>query len=400
VKILHVGKYFSPFRGGLENYMHDLMVALGKRGVSTAALVHRHTRSLRTLDETFSAGGQSFQVVRTGAIARILFTPISPAFTWRLRRLIRSFEPDILHLHLPNPSAFWALTLPSARRIPWIVHWHSDVVTSTHNWPMKLMYLLYRPIEQALLKRADVIVVTSARYRDSSVPLKRWKSKCHAVAPGLDTSRFAGTGAENPTTREDTPGQAPALRVLAVGRLTYYKGIRYLIEAAAKFDGLRLDLVGKGDQADALKARVAELKLNDRVRFHSGLSDPELAQQLARCDCLCLPSIERTEAFGMVLLEAMYFSKATVISDVPGSGMGWIVDHGVTGVKVKPADADALAAAFRLLAADRDELKKMGQRGREKFDQKFEINNAAGGIMDLYLSIIPGEAAPIGQQHS
>jgi glycosyltransferase involved in cell wall biosynthesis len=114
------------------------------------------------------------------------------------------------------------------------------------------------------------------------------------------------------------------------------------------------------------------------------LDDAELVQQMLQCDCLCLPSIERTEAFGMVLLEAMHFGKATVISDVPGTGMGWVVDDGITGIKVPPANADALAEAFRRLAANDEELLSMGQQGKNKFDQQFEINHAVEGLLEIY----------------
>lgn len=102
------------------------------------------------------------------------------------------------------------------------------------------------------------------------------------------------------------------------------------------------------------------------------------------CDCLCLPSVERTEAFGMVLLEAMYFGKATIVSDVEGSGMGWVVDDGITGSKVRPADAGALAGAFRTLTTNREELNRMGQRGKEKFNKQFEINHAVEKLVDIY----------------
>jgi rhamnosyl/mannosyltransferase len=170
--------------------------------------------------------------------------------------------------------------------------------------------------------------------------------------------------------------------------LTYYKGFRYLIEAAAKVPNIHVNLVGLGEQAEQLKALVASLKLQDRVTFHGTLSDSQLAQQMERCDCLCLPSIERTEAFGMVLLEAMFFSKATIIGDVEGSGMGWVVDDGVTGIKVKPEDADALADALRRLAANRAELKHMGQRGKQKFDEQFEINHAVAPLVDIYQQVM------------
>ena len=393
--------------------MRDAMVALGRRGVECAALVHHHTLSLKTSFEVFNVDGQRFQVVRVGRWAKLLFTPISPGFPWHLRRLIKTFKPDILHLHLPNPSVFWALLLPSARRIPWLVHWHADVITTSQNWQMKLFYRLYQPFERAVLRRARAIVATSLPYRDSSMPLQAWLDKCHVVPLGVDVERFVG-GSSSACGRDELVWEGAAccsrlydqqnnrdeqahpsytqtrpLQILAVGRLTYYKGFRYLIEAAAKTPDIHVNLVGHGDQAKQLKALAASLKVQDRVTFHGILSDSELAQQMTQADCVCLPSIERTEAFGMVLLEAMHFGKATVVSDVPGSGMGWIIDDGVTGLKVKPADADALAAAFERLGANREELARMGERGKEKFDRQFEINHAVESLMKLYQQILP-----------
>ena len=377
--------------------MRDAMVALKRRGVKSAALVHQHSLSFRTQDESFVADGHQFQVARTGLWARLLFTPISPAFPWHLRRLIKAFKPDILHLHMPNPSVFWALALPSARRIPWVIHWHADVITSAQDWRMKFFYKLYQPFEHAVLKHAKAIVATSPPYRDSSKPLAKWPSKCHVVPLGVDVERFgkqdihAGgassqrcSSAKSENRRETHLPQTRLLQVLAVGRLTYYKGFQYLIEAAAQVPDIHINLVGHGDQADQLRALAASLNLQDRVTFHGILSDAELALQMAQCDCLCLPSIERTEAFGMVLLEAMYFGKTVVISDVPGSGMGWIVDDGITGIKVPPADAGALAEAFRQLTADHNDLIRMGQRGKEKFDQQFEINHAVEDLVEIY----------------
>jgi glycosyltransferase involved in cell wall biosynthesis len=385
LKILHIGKYFSPFSGGLENYMRDAIVALGQRGVESAALVHRHALSLKTQKEIFEASGQQFQLVRTGMWARLLFTPISPTFPWHLRSLIKSFRPDVLHLHLPNPSAFWALALPSARRIPWVVHWHADVITAAQGWKMKLFYKFYQPFERAVLKRAKTVVCTSEPYRDSSLPLKDWQSKCQVVPLGVDVERFKHEPPEEGSASNEGPASpTPLLQVLAVGRLTYYKGFSYLIEAAAQTPGIHIDLIGHGDEAGQLKKLTTSLKLEKRVTFHGILSDAELAQRMVGCDCLCLPSIERTEAFGMVLLEAMYFGKPTIISDVEGSGMGWVVDDGLTGIKVKPADADSLASALSSLAIDPESAVEMGQAGRKKFDEKFEISHAIEELVTIY----------------
>ena len=367
--------------------MRDAMVALARRGIASVALVHRHGLSLRTQEEIFTASGYKFPLTRTALWARFLFTPISPGFPWRLRKIIRTAKPDILHLHMPNASVFWALLLPSARRIPWVVHWHADVVTSAQGRWMKLFYKLYQPFEYAVLKRATSIVATSLPYQETSQPLKQWLSKCYVVPLGVDTERYSATTSSknaNGDVAPPDPSTTPTLQVLAVGRLTYYKGFRYLIEAAAQVPGIHINLVGRGELTEELKEQAASLGLQEKVSFLSTLSDEELAHQMKTCDCLCLPSIERTEAFGMVLLEAMYFGKATIIGDVKGSGMGWVVDDGVTGIKVKPADADALAGAINRLATDRSELADMGKRGKEKFSRQFEINHAVEGLVSVY----------------
>ena len=253
---------------------------------------------------------------------------------------------------------------------------------------MRLFYRLYRPFEYAVLKHAATIVATSPPYRDSSSALRIWLHKCQVVPLGVDPERFGTPVGAVPRSKGTAPatnrGEAPLVHVLAVGRLTYYKGFRYLVEAAAEVPGIHVNLVGTGEQEEQLEALTASLNIRDRVTFHGALGDEQLAQQMMACDCLCLPSVERTEAFGMVLLEAMHFGKATIVGDVEGSGMGWLVDDGITGIKVKPADTGSLAEAFKVLTASREELERMGRKGKNKFDQQFEINHAVAGLVDIY----------------
>ncbi len=90
-------------------------------------------------------------IYRAPCYGRLLYAPISPTFPFWLARAIREFQPDLLHLHLPNTSAFWALLVPAARRLPWVIHWHADVVASTIDRRLALAYRLYRPFEQRLL---------------------------------------------------------------------------------------------------------------------------------------------------------------------------------------------------------------------------------------------------------
>ena len=377
MRVLHIGKYFPPYVGGMETYLRDLMTEQSREGIVSSALVHRSELSLTSRNETYVSAGEALSVTRAAVWARMLFTPTSPIFPLLMHRMIRREQPEILHLHMPNPSVFWALLLPSAKSLPWVVQWHSDVLASKHSLGLRIFYKLYRPLERAVLRHSMTIIASSPPYLKSSEALAPFEEKCTVIPLGLDTGHLC---AGQMKTRSDTQ----RLRVLAIGRMTYYKGFEYLIRAAQLTEKVEVRLVGSGELEESLKRLAKELRVQDRVTFLGTASDKQIGQEYANCDCLCLPSIERTEAFGLVLLEAMYFSKATVVSDVPGSGMGWIVDHGVTGVKVPVSSPEGLADAFRQIQRDRGNLSRLGRNGRRKFDQMFHISQSAGQISSVY----------------
>ena len=401
MKVLHVGKFFHPHKGGLEFYMRDTLVEFARRGVECAALVHQHEAGAGDSDEVYATGSAKIRVVRAAVQFNLLFTPFSRSFRGLLKRFLDEFRPDVLHLHLPNPSVFWVLANTRAKQIPWVIQWHSDVVAAT--WPMKVAYAAYRPFEKRLLERAAAVVVSSQTYLDASEPLADYRDKCHVVPLGIDTGRYAQyeqAAAEDragPKALDQNRGQSSSatqsppqpLNILAVGRLTYYKGFRYLLDAVARVPNVRLTLVGTGDESDDLRQRAKKLGITDRVEFTGGLDDAGLVRAFQACDCLCLPSIERTEAFGVVLLEAMYFGKPILSSRLPGSGMNWIVEDGVNGLKFEPANVDSLADALQRMAADNEARSRMGAAGRAKFEAEFTIERSVDGLANVYSSL-PG----------
>lgn len=385
LRVLHLGKYFPPHRGGMETYLRDLLTALIEMGVHATTLVHASKAGLRTRETPAESYAGPPRVVRAATLGTLMFTPISPAFPWQLWRLLRQEQPDMLHLHLPNVSAFWALLLPAARRVPWVIHWHADIPLDIRQRGIRWLYYLYRPLESALLRRASVIISTSPPYRDASIPLSRWRDKCRVVPLGLrDPITDTAPGNSHPPLKRTEPAGHNALRVLAVGRLTYYKGFDVLLDAVARCPNVHLDLVGDGELRSALQRRLTDKGLASRVTLHGPLDDLSLEKLWKHSDCLCLPSIERTEAFGMVLLEAMARSKPCIATSVNGSGMAWVVEHGRTGLVVPPDSAEAIAEAFVSLAADRDLLSRMGQAGRARFEENFRIQASAAGILRVY----------------
>ncbi len=384
MRILHVGKYYPPFAGGMEHFLADLLPALQTQGITAAALVHDEQPRRRGQWPTPDA---AIPIYRTPCHGRLLYAPISPAFPFWLNRAIREFRPDLLHLHLPNTSAFWALAIPAARRLPWIVHWHADVVASLLDRRLALAYQLYRPFEQRLLAASRAVIATSPPYLDASSALELWRARCHVIPLGLDPNRILDPAPAARRRAEALWGDT-RFRVLAIGRLTYYKGHDILIRAAAELPDSRILIVGTGERRARLKSLIESLGLGEQVRLPGFQPETDLNALLGSCDVLCLPSLERTEAFGLVLLEAMRFGKPVVVGDIPGSGAGWVTRQAGHGLLVPPGDPVKLAAALRELQTDPARRATLGQAGLAALREHFEIRPIAAAITALYREIV------------
>lgn len=384
MRVLHVGKYYPPYAGGMENFLGDLLPALERRGVRTGALVHNHRGGWERGEDR---PGQPW-LLRVPTRGTLLYAPVSPAFPRALRQSLREFRPDLLHCHMPNTSVFWALGIAAAGRIPWIVHWHADVVASRIDRRMRLAYPLYRVPEGRVLRRARAVVASSPPYLDSSGPLRPWKAKCRVVPLGLDPGRLKPPAAGALQEAERSWGGTDGLRVLSVGRLTYYKGHDVLVRAAARVPAVRAVIVGTGSEEAGLRRLIARQGVPERVALVGLLSHDALNAMLATCDVLCLASKERTEAFGLVLLEAMRYERPVVAGAIPGSGVGWVVEDGKTGFLVEPGDDEALAGALARMAADPDRRRAMGRAAGRRFFERFHIDRIAEAMSALYTDVL------------
>lgn len=371
MRILHIGKYYAPERGGIERSMQDLAESSVARGNHVAALVHQRPGTWRHATGT-RAG---VEVHRVGCYGALLYTPLSPGFPFQLRRVLAAFKPDLLHLHLPNPSSFAALLLAQARRLPWVVHWHADVPADAPDWRLRAAYRAYRPFEQAMLRRARAIIATSQPYLDASSALAPWRSKVSVVPLGIGPA---------PAALATEPWPLPTgLRLLAVGRLSRYKGFDVLLAALVQVPDASLVLVGAGECERELRAQALELGLQDRVGFAGALDDDRLASAYASADALVLPSIDRGEAFGLVLLEAMRAGLPAVASEVAGSGIGFVVEDGKCGLLVPPRDAGALASALSRLE-DPALRARMGTAAHARWADAFTLEREADRVHAIY----------------
>lgn len=384
--VLHVGKFYPPHHGGMEVFLADLITAQRAQGIDAAALVHGQPEP-----------DDPPWLVRVPVQCHLLHAPMAIGFRTALARALKQFQPDVLHLHMPNNSVFWALTLADARALPWVVHWHSDVVVSQIRPAVALAYRLYRPFEQAVLERAVRIIATSPPYLQASEPLQHWYDKCAVIPLGLQLTSAPDTATETTSATEALARhwQPDTLRLLSIGRLTYYKGFETLIAAVATMPalpGVELLIAGSGELHGPLQALIdAHTPPGQpaRIRLLGSVSGADKTALLQSCDVFCLASRERTEAFGMVLLEAMAHARPCIVSALAGSGMPWVVESTGAGQLVPVEDIPAWQAAIAQWQQQPALRRPYGLAGQRALHQRFSIDACAHAVTAQYRLAAP-----------
>lgn len=185
----------------------------------------------------------------------------------------------------------------------------------------------------------------------------------------------------------DTGKKNPPL-VLSVGRFTYYKGFEYLIRAAAMIPEAEFIIAGSGPEHRRISEEVEKLGLSERVSLPGHITDQELFSLMQKASVFCLPSIDRAEAFGVVLLEAMRYGIPIVSTNISGSGTGWVNKHGSTGIVVPPADSQALKIAIKTIISAPQQAQRYGQAGKARLENNFKIDQISSQIDYIYQSVI------------
>ena len=366
--IVHFGKYYFPDAGGIES----VTISLAKG----AALVG-HAVSVVCFEKTPASKKEIIDGVKVirAPIAKLLASqPLG--FQYFLQCLSASKKADVVHLHAPNMlGALCALFIPSRTRL--LVHWHSDVLNKG------ALGKILRPLESALLRRANSIVTTSQVYADASETLSPFKDKITVVPIGVPDAKHVGSDSQLPEALESQIGSRKI--VLAVGRLVPYKGFDVLIRAAQQLikDSVVV-IVGGAPLHQELQQAIAHGGVEDRVLLAGRLSDAALHALFERATIYCLPSTYRAEAFGVVLLEAMTYGLPIVASDIPGSGVPWVNQHGVSGLNVPIGEEKALAEACNQILGSEELRSKLSKGARQRFLAEFTEDVSVKRMMSVY----------------
>jgi glycosyltransferase involved in cell wall biosynthesis len=363
LRVLQVGKFYPPHRGGMESHLHALCGEL-RESVDVEVLVACEGR--RTAVEVLD----SVQVTRVGTLFDFAAAPVCPG----LVRRIRESRADIVHLHWPHPTALLAY-LASGHAGRLVLTYHSDVVRQ------KVLGGLFWPVLRRVLERADAVIAASPGYVESSPVLRRFGAKCRVIPFGVPLAQFDRADAAEVARLRAQFG--PRV-VLGVGRLIYYKGFEHLVRAMKEVDG-RLLIVGEGPLRGALEREAERAGVAGRVTFLGHVR--EVAPLYHAADVFALPSVARSEAFGIVQLEAMACGKPVVNTSLD-TGVTFVSIGGVTGLTVPPADSAALATALNTLLDDPALAARYGRAARSRVEREFDLEEMGRRTLRLYEEVM------------
>jgi rhamnosyl/mannosyltransferase len=375
MKALHFGRFHHAGYGGMER-----VVALLLKGLSRTMEVANLVANERFAFEAVDADGYRVYKVPTLAMGvGAVFCPTMPLWARRLDRLHRF---DIAHLHFPDPMSHFAVaTLPA--RVKVVISWHSDIIRQ------KNLLKLYRPFLDRIVARADAIVAATPAHFSSSTQLGAYRDpgRLRVVPYGIDFAPFetphavaAGVALRRKWNRRFV--------IFAIGRHVYYKGFEFLIRAMHQVrDDAVLVLGGTGPLSDGLKRLASESGVADRVMFTGRIPEEELPAYYHAADVYCMSSVEQSEAFGLVQVEAMACRKPVVSCEL-GNGVSYVNQHGVTGLVVPPRDPAALAGAINQLFEDQALREKLGQQGYARAKREFTLENMWGGMLGVYREVL------------
>lgn len=366
--VLHVYKDYYPVWGGIENHIRALAEAQARRGHTVTVLVT--ARGRRT--EIGELNG--VRVIKTGRLATVASTPLSPGFLGHLRAL----RPDITHLQAPYPVGEVAQWLAGPGR-PYVISLQADVTRLAQ----RLIMAAYGPLYRRILRRAARLLVATPNFAGTSPYLQGLTERVAIVPLGVDLARFTPPGPAQ-TARPPT--------LLFVGQLRHYKGVEVLLATLPGLPGApQLLIAGDGPQRAAWEQQAAALGLADRVRFLGNVPDADLPAVYQRADIFVLPSTSRAESFGLVLVEAMASGLPCVTTEI-GTGTSFVVQDRVTGRVVPPRDPAALAQALSQLLLDAPARRRLGAAGRARALAEFTVERMADRVEALYAEVLAGRA--------
>lgn len=362
MKVLHVYKTYLPEDNtGVARVIHTLAEGLAGDGVDS------HVMAVYDDARAVPARLGRHRLHPMQASLHLASSSFSLQAARDFGRLAAPFDLVVYHFPWPFGDLLYFL---HGRKKPSVVVYHSDIVRQRRLLPF------YRPLMNAFLERADAIVATSPNYARTSEALLRYRDKVRVIPLALG-ERVPPPAAGIEAWRQ----RVGSGFFLFVGAARYYKGLPFLLQAAAR-TGLPVVIAGA-----AAPATFDGVAVPANVRLVGPVSDEDKECLIELCRAIVLPSHLRSEAFGIVLLEAARAGRPMISCEI-GTGTTYVNLDGETGLAVPPADAARLGEAMGTLARDEALAARMGASARARFAALFREETMCAAHLDLYREVL------------
>jgi phosphatidylinositol alpha-1,6-mannosyltransferase len=387
INILFTADYFLPHAGGSRVYYFSLYSRIVERFPDRLTILTKKVPGWQEFDSR--VGKEALRIIRR-------FKPLPDWRLWHLPKIIFPLgstlgqvlrqRVDIIHPGDLFPQGVIARWVKELFGIPYIAYCHGEDVTLTDKYR-------YQPrVRDWIYRGADLVVAACEFAKENLLRIGVEEQKIVKITPGVDSVRFAPRSpSEDLISLYGLQGRKV---LLTVARLCPRKGHEAVIRAVAKLAGMYRELtyliVGLGPEQEKLQRLVAELGLNDIVKFTGYVADERLAEFYNLCDVFVMANQEEDngdiEGFGMVFLEANSSGKP-VVAGRSGGTADSVVD-GVTGYRVDPRDIDELAATLNRLLMNPDLCARLGEAGRRRAREEFDWEQRAARIRQLSLEVV------------
>lgn len=367
MKILQIVKLYHPWIGGVEKITQQIAEGLNNKNSFKINVLCCQAKGKEKKEEI-----NGVKVLRASSLGIFSGMPVSFSFFKLFKKLAGTF--DLIDFHHPFPLGNLAFFIfrPRAKLV---VHYHSDIVRQ------RFLGFLIRFLILDTLKKAQKIIVSNPNLIKNSPLLKNFKKKCQVIPFGVEINKFEKHNEKEIAVLKKKYGDF----VLFVGRLNYYKKVEYLIEAMKNIKA-NLVIVGEGSLQKKLEHMAKQLGIGNRVFFFSPLPERELINFYQACSIFVLPSVFKSEAFGIVLIEAMASGKP-VISTELGTGTSWVNIDGETGFVVSPRNPEALAGAINRILTNKKLTKEFSQNALARVKKLFSLKEMLFRTSEVYKNI-------------
>jgi glycosyltransferase involved in cell wall biosynthesis len=352
----------AGYFGGAEKYIELLASGLDRERYEPV-LVTSGSRGLEPLRSALAGEGIPVEITEGNSFS-------SADGVRSLFRLIQRLRPDIVHMNMPGPFDCSYGLPASLARLAGV----QRIVTTDH-LPMVGSFTKAKVIRTIHMRNISRFITVSEDNRSHMVDIHGVSSaKIRVVYNGIPDPGPVGTTAGGTADSPDAP-----VNLLVAGALEERKGQMLALSAMEKLPGsFHLSIAGDGPLRSKLEAELAAGRFGDRVDLLGRVDD--MAGLVARSDVLLVPSL--MEATPYVILEAMAAGRPVVASKI--YGIPEQVEDDVTGILVPPGDPDAIAAALIRFSKEPGLLKRMGDAGRKRYEDRFTLERSVAGTMSVY----------------